>query len=165
MNDGLPLSCAIAPSQVKKRFWENLIIRASQESQPSDVIGCWLCIVDGLPLSCALTLLSRLLCLPEAPGALIGFNGHFPCKVALKILLRHPIAASLEVIIPLPSLADGPVSIVVDVSSVCILFLVSCLSPHQHALLPSEVTKGFWRCRAIGGFQDHQLHDVLMADR
>ena len=121
---------------------EKLMIRASQESQPSDVVRCWLCIMDGLPLSCAFALLSGLLCLPEVPGACIGFYGHFPCKVALEILLRHSTAASLEVIIPFPSLADGPLSVVVDVSSVCVLFLKSCLSPHQHALFPSEITKG-----------------------
>ena len=119
----------------------NRKIRVAQESQSSDVVRCWLCINDGLPLSCAFSLLSCLLFLPKTPGAHIGFNGHFPGKVALKILLRHSAAACNEVSIVLVSLADGPLSVVVDVPPIRILFLISRLAPCQHALLPSEISK------------------------
>ncbi len=46
----------------------------------------WRCLIIGLPLSFAMSLLSCLLLLPKAPGNAIGFNGHVPGKVALKIL-------------------------------------------------------------------------------
>ena len=137
INDGLPLSCAFAPTQVKNMG--NLIIKAAQESQSSDVVGCWRCFYDGLPLSCALSLLCGLLCFPKTPGAHIGFNGHFPGEVALKILLRHSAAACAEVSIVFETLADGPLSVEVYVPPIVVLLFKSCLSPLQHALLPSEI--------------------------
>ena len=78
----------------------------------------------------------------KTPGTLIGFDGHFPGKLALKILLRHSVAARYEVSITLVSLADGPLSVVVDVPPIRILFLISRLAPCQHALFPSEIAKG-----------------------
>ncbi len=48
----------------------------------------------GLPLTFAFTCLSCLLCLPKAPSNTIGFFGHLPGKVALKILLRHSVHVS-----------------------------------------------------------------------
>ena len=172
INDGLPLSCAFAPTQVKKM--ENLIIRVAQESQSSDVVGGWRCFYDGLPLSCAFSLLCGLLCFPKAPGANIGFNGHFPCKVALKILLRHSAAAGDEVIIVFESLADGPLSVEVDVPPIGILLFISCLTPLQHALLPSEISNSVRKIRCVAACrypgtirsrQKYQILDLLVADR
>ena len=89
----------------------------------------WRCINDGLPLAFAFPLLSRLLLLPKAPGDTIGFNGHVPGKIALKIQLRHSVATCLEIIIAFEALGDGPFSVEVNVLPIFILLFKRCPSP------------------------------------